>query len=614
MKKNYFLERVSAMLMLFSFASIFNLGYSQMTQNFDDITTLAGAGWVMQNNSVPIGSTNWFQGNPAAFNAFNGATNSYIGANFNNVAGAATISNWLVTPNFTLKNGDVFTFYTRTSSDNMWADRLQVRMSTNGASTNVGTGSAAVGDFTTLLLDINPTLSLSVYPMVWTQYTIVISGLSAPTSGRLAFRYFVDNGGPSGTNSDYIGIDNFVYTPYVCPTLTVTPASLPNATAGAAYTQNLSQTGALGTPTYTVTAGSLPPGLILSPSGSFSGSPSGTGTFNFTVTVSDASGCTGSTAYTLTVDCPTNGASLAAFPNMCSNDSPLLLTQGSPSGGTYSGTGVTGSLFDPAAGTQLITYSLTDIYGCPQSADATITVNTAPTVTLSPFTSVCSNDGSIALSGGSPVGGDYSGTGVSGGNFDPSAGSQSITYTFTDGNGCSNEASQIITVNTAPSVTLDPFTFVCSGTGEFALSGGLPSGGVYSGTGVTAGNFNPSTEGTFPITYTFTDGNNCSGSAIQNITVVNCLGIDDDANADLNFVCYPNPAEDQLNIEFFQNQNDSYQIRLINIEGKTIFTEFKSGNAGANYLSLNLSHLETGIYFIELNTINGIVTKKIIVK
>lgn len=30
------------------------------TQNFDDITTLAGDGWVIQNNSTPVGSLGWF--------------------------------------------------------------------------------------------------------------------------------------------------------------------------------------------------------------------------------------------------------------------------------------------------------------------------------------------------------------------------------------------------------------------------------------------------------------------------------------------------------------------------------------------------------------------------
>ncbi|MBL7900322.1 MAG: choice-of-anchor J domain-containing protein, partial [Crocinitomicaceae bacterium] len=270
--KNFIQKSASIVTGIFSVISLQT--NAQITENFDVITTLAGSGWVMQNNSVPVGSTNWFQGNGTVFAAFNGASDSYIGANFNNTTGANTISNWLVTPNVTIKNGDVITFYTHASPDNMWADNLQVRMSTNGASTNVGTGSAAVGDFTTLLLEINPTLSLGVYPYLnWQQFTITISGLSAPTSGRFAFRYYVPNGGPSGTNSDYIGIDNFVYTPYVCPVLTVTPSSLPNGTAGSSYNQSLSHTNGLGTVSYSVTAGALPPGTTLTTGGVLSGTP-----------------------------------------------------------------------------------------------------------------------------------------------------------------------------------------------------------------------------------------------------------------------------------------------------------------------------------------------------
>ncbi|HYP51417.1 MAG TPA: choice-of-anchor J domain-containing protein, partial [Pyrinomonadaceae bacterium] len=52
-----------------------------ITEGFDNITTLPGSGWFTQNNSVPVGTTGWFQGNPAVFPAQAGATNSYIGAN-----------------------------------------------------------------------------------------------------------------------------------------------------------------------------------------------------------------------------------------------------------------------------------------------------------------------------------------------------------------------------------------------------------------------------------------------------------------------------------------------------------------------------------------------------
>jgi subtilisin-like proprotein convertase family protein len=180
-------------------------------ESFDDITQLAASGWAMQNNSQPVGVTGWFQGNAAVFAAQ--ATAGYIGANFNNGAGLATISNWLLLPNRTLRNGDVLTFYTRYSGD-QWPDRLQVRMSTAGASTNVGAAATSVGDFGSLLLDINPTYAPGGYPATWTQQVVTLSGLPAGgVSGRLAFRYFVENGGPNGANSDYIGIDEVDYAP-----------------------------------------------------------------------------------------------------------------------------------------------------------------------------------------------------------------------------------------------------------------------------------------------------------------------------------------------------------------------------------------------------------------
>jgi len=69
-------------------------------------------------------------------------------------------------------------------------DRLQVRISTNGASVNAGSTATSVGDFTTLLLDINPTYDPSLYPEDWTLYSITISGLPSPTSGSISIQVF----------------------------------------------------------------------------------------------------------------------------------------------------------------------------------------------------------------------------------------------------------------------------------------------------------------------------------------------------------------------------------------------------------------------------------------
>ena len=102
-----------------------------LSENFDNIATITGSGWVMTNNSAPAGTTNWFQGDPSVFNSEAGAANAYIAANLNNAAAGGDISNWLLTPNVTVNNGFVLSFYTRTDTGSPFPDRLQVRLSLN---------------------------------------------------------------------------------------------------------------------------------------------------------------------------------------------------------------------------------------------------------------------------------------------------------------------------------------------------------------------------------------------------------------------------------------------------------------------------------------------------
>lgn len=187
--------------------------YAQpINEGFTNVQSLYTSGWAQQNLSNPLGATTWVQGNTAVFIANSSPDSSFVACNFNSTTGAGTISNWLFTPTRTFNNGDIITFFTR-GSGGTYPDALQFRLSTNGASVNVGATATSVGDFTTLLVDINPTLTTTGYPAIWTQYSATISGLAGPTTGRAAFRYFVTNGGPTGANSDYIGIDDYVYTP-----------------------------------------------------------------------------------------------------------------------------------------------------------------------------------------------------------------------------------------------------------------------------------------------------------------------------------------------------------------------------------------------------------------
>ncbi|MBZ5586499.1 MAG: choice-of-anchor J domain-containing protein [Acidobacteriia bacterium] len=177
---------------------------SLLVENFNDVPSLAGAGWALINNSAPLGTAGWFQGNPAAFGAQSGAPNSYIAANFLNADAGGDVSNWLLTPVLQLVDGEIISFYTRTVPDASFPDRLELRLSTNGASTNVGGSAKSVGDFGRLLLTINPALAVGGYPEAWSSFSGTVSGLGAPATGRFAFHYVVPN---TEVNGDYIGID-----------------------------------------------------------------------------------------------------------------------------------------------------------------------------------------------------------------------------------------------------------------------------------------------------------------------------------------------------------------------------------------------------------------------
>lgn len=197
----------------------------QLVESFANVPALFSAGWVQVNNSSPAPDeatslNGYAQGFAPYFAAQAGSPGEYAQVSWRSTTslGAGTIGNWLITPVLNLFNGMQVTFHTRTFTS-PHADRMEVRMSTAGSSTDVGSLPTDVGDFSTLLLEVNPLLAAGGYPTDWTQQSVTVSGLPGPTTGRLAFRYFVTGAGAGngpGANGNYVGID----------TLTVTPVAL----------------------------------------------------------------------------------------------------------------------------------------------------------------------------------------------------------------------------------------------------------------------------------------------------------------------------------------------------------------------------------------------------
>jgi hypothetical protein len=116
---------------------------------------------------------------------------------------------------------------------------------------------------------------------------------------------------------------------------------------------------------------------------------------------------------------------------------------------SVSNNGISGTWSPAINNTATTTYTFTPNAGqCANTQTMSVAVNPLPTVTLATFNSVCDTAGIVSLTGGSPAGGTYSGTSVSNNAFNTAIGigSYTISYSFTNSNGCSSNASQNISV------------------------------------------------------------------------------------------------------------------------------------------------------------------------
>lgn len=182
-------------------------------EGFEDVSTLAQRGWLLRNNSDPIGSTGWFQGDPGSFQAYLGEPDSYVSADADSASGDfPVLSNWLITPEIVF-GPNAFSarslgFYTRAMPGGV--NRVVVRLCVEGVGTSCtapGPESGDLGGFQTVLADINPDQSEQGFPLDWTGYDLApADGLPVIGRGRIAFHYYAF-WQPNAPLGSVIGID-----------------------------------------------------------------------------------------------------------------------------------------------------------------------------------------------------------------------------------------------------------------------------------------------------------------------------------------------------------------------------------------------------------------------
>jgi hypothetical protein len=162
-----------------------------------------------------------------------------------------------------------------------------------------------------------------------------------------------------------------------------------------------------------------------------------------------------------------------------------------------------------------------------------------------------------------------------------------------------------VVVNPLPVVSIIGLgAFYCDYYPAVTMTGN-PTGGTFSGQGVTGNVFDPAAAGVgvWPITYTYTDANSCTNSETLSVTVDVCTSTGDDELAGLISV-YPNPFKDMLSVEIQAVQSGDFIWNLYDMNGKLIQSGVYSLSLGLNTLEIQTEELSAGLYMLKSN-MNG---------
>lgn len=230
--------------------------------------------------------------------------------------------------------------------------------------------------------------------------------------------------------------------------------------------------------------------------------------------------------------------------------------------------------------------------GCVDSLSKSIVLVQTPTVTISGNDTICQGGTANLVA---------SSTGTVNYSWNSGANTQSIsvtpvgtfTYSVIASNGaCSDTASHEVFVSLLPVIGFEINTApLCNNGSVFTLTA-TPSGGVYSGTGVSGNTFDPTVGvGIYPITYSVNVSSVCAAAETQTIEVMLCTGINEIENNSL--VVFPNPATDFVTI---QSDREVKSILVYDYSGKLVrmieITSFET--------TIDISDFSKGFYSLTI--------------
>ena len=241
---------------------------------------------------------------------------------------------------------------------------------------------------------------------------------------------------------------------------------------------------------------------------------------------------------------------------------------------------------------------------------STVPVNIEEMVTVTwtfPIEAFCLNSDPYVLGGGQPLGGEYSGIGVTNGVFDPAVagiGDHELTYTYASSANCfDGTTTATVTVVDSLVVSFDlPLDTVCLNM-QLTLEGGSPAGGDYMINGseyssIATSDYGP---GSVEILYMYAVSQNCQGSEYATLIIDDCIGIEELVPSQVSV--YPTIVTDQLYI----SGNQISSVVVTDAGGRVVKSESPLRSSWMDF-----SDETAGVYFVQVKSEGKISTFRIV--
>jgi len=334
-----------------------------------------------------------------------------------------------------------------------------------------------------------------------------------------------------------------------------------------------------------------------------------TATTTYMVTGTDANGCSNTATLTVTVNPLPIVTATSSAASVCTGGS-VTLTGGGALTYTWDNNVINAVSFIPTTNT---TYMVTgtDANGCTNTATVTVTLGGLLTVNLGPNIIQC---GGTAMLDAGNIGAMYIWNNASTTQTISVSASGTYIVVVTDANGCTGSDTALVTINNAPAVTASASSvIVCVDDAVVTLTG-TPTGGVWSGPGVTGFTLSPVAAGVGLQTavYSYTDANGCEGIASVNVQVNACVGFVENTLAN-GVSVYPNPNNGSFTLGVNANVG-ALTIKITDMQGRVVYASVEKNVSAGFVKQISLDTQSSGMYLMHIIANGEQQTKKISVQ